>query len=107
MILLAIDEICRDGSLDAAAGRKLPEHFAVFRVERADLAIVGAAANDQPSRCGEHRSPIRRFLEVMRPYLLTCIDVPGLHLAKMIGGRRLHQLGRPTIHPRNLCPRRR
>ena len=107
MILLAIDEICRDGSLDAAAGRKLPEHFAVFRVERADLTIVGAAANDQPSRCGEHRSPIRRFLELMRPYLLTCIDVPGLHLAKMIGGLRRHRRAARTLHPRNPCPQRR
>ncbi len=27
----------------------------------------------------------------MRPYLLTCIDVPCLHLAEMIGGLRRYQ----------------
>lgn len=45
-VLLAVDQVGGNGRLDAAAGRKFPQHFAVFRVERADHTIVGAAAND-------------------------------------------------------------
>src|ERR1700678_1603346 len=63
-ILLAIHQECRDRRLNATAGGKPPEDFAVFGVERAHHPIAVPAANHQPSGCGEHRPPIRRFLEL-------------------------------------------
>ena len=56
----------------------------VFRIVRAELAIVGAAAEDQAARRGQQR-PLIVVLKVVLPDFFTVVHVPGLHLTDVIG----------------------
>src|SRR5262249_42133085 len=43
---------------DAGVGPPLPHEVAGLRVERAEVAIVGAARENEPAAGGQHRSPV-------------------------------------------------
>src|SRR4029450_9053655 len=53
-----------------------------------ELAIARSSSEDETAGRDQHRAPVRRLTVVMRPHALTGIDVPRLHLAKVIGAGR-------------------
>src|SRR5206468_11568230 len=65
---------------DTRVGAPLPDGVTGFRVERAEVAVVGPAREDQPPARGQHWAPVVG-LERARPHLLAAVHVPGLDLA--------------------------
>src|SRR5579863_2972234 len=56
-ILFAVYHKRRRLAGDAGVGRELPQQRAARGVERVELTVVGAAAEDQAAAGGEHGSP--------------------------------------------------
>ena len=69
----------------------LPQHLAGGRIEGAEHAVVGAAAEDQSAAGGQHRPPVRRLRKGVRPDARARVDVPRLHFADVSRAGRDHQ----------------
>src|SRR5262245_66328991 len=57
-VLHAIDRIGHRNADDAGAGRLLPEHLPVFRIERPEHPIVGPAREYEAASGCENRTPV-------------------------------------------------
>ena len=69
---------------DAGIRPVLPQQLAARGVERAEVAVAGAAGEHEPARRRHDGPPVRR-LEIVGPYPLAGGEVPGLQLADVIG----------------------
>ena len=63
----------------------LAQHLAVRRIERTELAVVGAALEQHVAGGGQQRTPVLAHAKVVGPDLLAGVEIPGLHFADMIG----------------------
>src|SRR6187401_732254 len=53
-------------------------------MERMELAIVGAARENEPPGGGQHRTPVLRLGVLVRPDPLARVDVPRLNFADVV-----------------------
>src|SRR5439155_905379 len=116
----AVDGVGARHAGDAGVRAPLPERFAGLAVERTEVAVVGAAGEDEAAAGREHRPPVVR-LECAYPHFLTGVHVPSLDLTDVLGAfgeihpdvldlgaqpdlARLVRLGRAQQRRRNLVP---
>src|SRR6266404_6502373 len=86
-VLLAVD-LEGGGHTNHAGGRReAPQFIPRARIERAELPVGRSTREYQISACNQKRRP-QHGLEVVLPNTLARIQIPGLKLAKMIGGTR-------------------
>src|SRR5260370_697866 len=80
----------------ARSGRELPKDLAGLGIEGAELAVVGAAREQQTATGGEHGAPIERW-QVGGPHLFSAVEVPRLQFADVVGaGNHLHHVFRDS-----------
>src|SRR3977135_666858 len=91
-VLLAVDLERNRYCGDARPCREFPDDLPGPGVERAELAVVGAASEQEPAAGGEHGTPVERR-QFRRPHLLAGVEIPRLQLADVIGaGDHLHHV---------------
>src|SRR5213594_3247231 len=83
-VLHAVDGVGARHAGDAGVRAPLPERFAGLAVERTEVAVVGAAGEDEAAAGREYRSPVMRF-ECAHPHLLAGVHVPSLDLTDVLG----------------------
>src|SRR4029077_4716420 len=86
-VLLAIDFKGR-GNTNHAGGRwEAPQLIPRARIERPELPVGRSTREHQIPDCYQERHP-KNGLKVVLPDTLAGVQVPGLKLAKMVGGTR-------------------
>src|ERR1700722_507522 len=86
-VLFAIHSERSGRRQDARISGRFPEKLAGGGVEGMNLTIVGSTAKDDIAGRYQHGAPVRAGGIVVLPYLFARVDVPGLHLAEVIGAR--------------------